>query len=493
MPKPMRWENFYFILIIVSMIYPAFNLETIYGMPPFSRFSYVDTMSADLDSPDAQGLSSVIDDDLPIDISSVTYFSDGNYLNATIWLSDPIFADRHREYVTSSINYVMEIYDVIPEDRMEGNLLYSVVIHPEEDGSWTKRIVEYAPGTGATDEGIKTHGIEVDYEGVASRILKTYPNVTGFFQDNDTFVAIDLPLNDIDNPDDVKIMFTTYVEKDQNIIWDTTHYVDAPSRRNEIQFDWPRSLEVGAGENASGMFLMHSLEASAPGNITLQQNANPVNYTLEFRPNRIEIPLNGTLTSNFEINVAPDIKEGILPIEVNVTSKARGDPIGISWSETFYVSALPPLSEMERLGRSFNEFLVGTFALYWIPFGISSVFGYWLSRRIDRGRLPREFLEQLSIKDILAINASVVVGVLIFLTVGGTELFGAGSLVNVSILTATIVYPFAISAILTLITGDPVYGIKFTIPGFVFLMVSVVLIAFLLGAPYPQNVSSSQG
>jgi hypothetical protein len=485
----MRWNNFCLCLLIeLTLIYPVCSLGIAYGMPPFSRFSYYDNYYEDqVDNPNAQGNSTVIDN-LPINISSVTYLSDGNYLNATIWLSDPILAERHREYLNSSINYVMEIYDIsIPQERSTGDLLYSVVVYPEEDGSWTKRIIEYEPGTAFSSEGIKVDNIEMDDMGVASKIIKTYPNVTGFFQDNDTYVAIDLALNDIDNPDDIKISLTTYAEQEEDLIYDYTHTLDAPGRYLLHLVDWPTSLEVRAGEKAAGTFLLHTIEASVPGNVTLQQNAKTANYTLEFRENRLEYPLNGTLTSDFEINVAPDAKEGVLPVEVNVTSTVTGNLIGNSWNETFYMNVLPPLSELERLGNSFNEFLVGTFALYWIPFGISSVFGYWLSRRIDRGRLPKEFLEQLRIKDILTVNASVVAGVLIFLTVGGTELFGTGALINISILTASIVYPFAISAILTLITGDPVYGIKFTIPGFVFLMVSVVLIAFLLGNPNPQN------
>jgi hypothetical protein len=465
-------------------------------MQPFSRFPYDDTYSDpaydQVDSSNAQGDSTVIDN-LPINISAVTYSSDGNYLNATIWLSDPILVERHREYLNSSINYVLEIYEIlIPEDRATGDLLYSVVLYPEEDGSWTKRIIEYEPGTEFSYEGIKVDDIEVDDMDVASKILKTYPNVTGFFQDNDTYVNIDLPLNDIDNPDEIRIAFTSYAEKEENLISDTTTLLDVPGRAYLHLFDWP-TLQIRAGEKATGTFQIQTFDAERPGNITLQQIGKADKYTLEFRENRLEHPLNGTVTSSFEIDVAPDVEEGLLPVEVNVTSIRLGNEIGNSWTEPFYVNVLPPLSEQERLGNSFNEFLVDTFALYWIPFGISSVFGYWLSRRIDRGRLPKEFLEKLSTKDILAINASVVVGVLIFLSIGASSLLGSGALINVSILTASIVYPFAISAILTLVTGDHVYGIKFTIPGFVFLMVSVVLIAFLIGNPNPQNVSSSQG
>jgi hypothetical protein len=77
---------------------------------------------------------------------------------------------------------------------------------------------------------------------------------------------------------------------------------------------------------------------------------------------------------------------------------------------------------------------------------------------------------------------------LIFLTVGGTELFESDLIIHISILTASIVFPFAISAIRILITSDPLSGIKFTIPGFVLLMIAVVLITVVLAYQNPQNI-----
>lgn len=471
-------KNFYLYFIGLLMVYPACNLDNVYGMRPFQRYSFTDELvNEQVDRRDSQGNPIGIDE-LPINILSGSYLSDGNYLNATLWLSDPILTNRHQDYFNSNLRYIMYVYDVDPLDRTNRYLIYSIEILPEEDGSWTKKIIEYEPWI---EYATQT-------ESPAFKVLKVDRDRshTEFFQHNNTYVNIDLDLRDIGDPADIGIEFAAYIENEGNPTEDGTHIYDAPSRRYEHVLEWPESLEARSREPVTGKVLIHNLELSATGNITLQNAYFPDKYRLEFQPNTREYPLNGTISSEFVITVAPDVKDKVLPVAVNVTSTTI-ENVNKSWTETFKVTVLPPLPLVDSISRDFYDFLVGTFAIYWIPFGISSVFGYWLSRRIDRGRLPKEFLEQLSTKDMLAVNASVVAGVLIFLTVGGTELFGSGAVINISILTASIVYPFAISAILTLITGDPVYGMKFTIPGFVFLMVSVVLIAFVLGNPNAQN------
>ena len=119
---------------------------------------------------------------------------------------------------------------------------------------------------------------------------------------------------------------------------------------------------------------------------------------------------------------------------------------------------------------------------------MTAVFLIWLARRV---RIDQSHLDAIRVKDILTVDASVIAGVLIFLTVGST--FGANSKLvsfqQVGVLTATIVIPFAIAAIRTLIKGTvEEYGIKFMVAGFVYLMTSVILISVV---QVPHNVSTS--
>lgn len=79
-------------------------------------------------------------DDLPVDILSANYFSDGKTLNATIWLSDMINSSRHDDYFRGNLAYTMRIYS---EDMYENT--HNITIYPNEDGTWTKVVREYEP------------------------------------------------------------------------------------------------------------------------------------------------------------------------------------------------------------------------------------------------------------------------------------------------------------------------------------------------------------
>ena len=67
-------------------------------------------------------------DDLPVDILSANYFSDGKTLNATIWLSDMINSSRHDDYFRGNLAYTMRIYS---EDMYENT--HNITIYPNED------------------------------------------------------------------------------------------------------------------------------------------------------------------------------------------------------------------------------------------------------------------------------------------------------------------------------------------------------------------------
>ncbi len=88
-------------------------------------------------------------------------------------------------------------------------------------------------------------------------------------------------------------------------------------------------------------------------------------------------------------------------------------------------------------------------------------------------KIPK--LADISNTDILGINVAVIAGVLIFLSLEGFE---ESEETQISVVTANIVFPFAISAIVTLIKFNK-FGIRLMIAGFVNLMVSIVLIAFM--------------
>jgi hypothetical protein len=101
----------------------------------------------------------------------------------------------------------------------------------------------------------------------------------------------------------------------------------------------------------------------------------------------------------------------------------------------------------------------------------------FLSKRIN----VKEISDNITIAELLSIDGSIIVGVLIFLTLGPGESAQGNEFYQTAILTSTIVFPFAISALVTLTKGSVELGIKFAIPGFIYLMVSIVMIAYSYG------------
>jgi hypothetical protein len=82
----------------------------------------------------------------------------------------------------------------------------------------------------------------------------------------------------------------------------------------------------------------------------------------------------------------------------------------------------------------------------------------------------------LSKVEVLTIDASVIVGVLIFLTL--SEGFEIYEQTQITIVTANIIFPFAISAVLAVRNSDK-FAIRLMVAGFINLMISVILIAIM--------------
>ncbi len=76
---------------------------------------------------------------------------------------------------------------------------------------------------------------------------------------------------------------------------------------------------------------------------------------------------------------------------------------------------------------------------------------------------------------ILGINASVIVGVLVFLSLEG---FNRSQQSEITFVTASIVFPFVISVIVTIL-GKNNFATRLMIAGFINLMISIILIVSL--------------
>jgi YVTN family beta-propeller protein len=107
---------------------------------------------------------------------------------------------------------------------------------------------------------------------------------------------------------------------------------------------------------------------------------------------------------------------------------------------------------------------------------LSSLIAVVISPSFYKQRSHEKEKEGLSKIDILSINGAIIAGVLIFLSL--TEGFDVTEQTQITIITANIVFPFAISAILAILNHEK-FATRFMIGGFINLIISVILIAIM--------------
>jgi hypothetical protein len=392
---------------------------------------------------------------LPIDILSTSFFSDGRILNGTIWLENPITDARHSDYVNSHLNFTMNIRG--QEDIYNA---YQVVIYPEIDGTWTKVLYEYEPYVFGEQPQIKKP-LEIAY------------NYSGFFHDGDRYIDLSLDLTRIGLPDSYWVSFATAAKKDVFTLQDYVYSRLVPPRLNRLTFNWPEDFVVRAGEESRQKILVNSTGLLSLQMITPEDANKTDGIQVSFIPSSFKVPRDGITKVDLLVKSsdAVPVRNYSLPIRINEVTEAG---VTGNYTESLIIQIAPPLSSLEKFSNSLSTY---AFYLSFIPLIITSIIALALSRIINT---KTSVFSNLSITDIITIDASVIVGVLFFLTLGGEELSsGATDRLYIGILTASIVYPFAISAVRVVVKGSPEYGMRFMISGFIYLMISIALIAFL--------------
>jgi hypothetical protein len=129
----------------------------------------------------------------------------------------------------------------------------------------------------------------------------------------------------------------------------------------------------------------------------------------------------------------------------------------------------------EKYGNTISIIVLGAFIILPALFSarptiLSGITNILVSKKSNDSRLL-----EIDNTDILGINVAVITGVLIFLSLEG---FDPNEQSQINLITANIVFHFAISAIATLLKFR-LFGIRFMIVGFVNLMISVILIVLM--------------
>jgi hypothetical protein len=446
--------------LIRDEILSMFNMETS-ASPSFTNQEISDGIMDWIDI-NAQEYSK--NASLFADIRRVDYFSNGRTLNATVWLSAP-FNDDPSKVGIESVSYGMFIDADFNDDS---GWFYGVDHQLEiawQNKSWTRNL--------ATISSLGD-----------IRILDTDSNYTAFFDMSQNYISLSVDLTSIVSSDKFKLIFYT-IEKQRDEStqkMDLSKWITVPPLTMVLSLT-PNPVQIRPGEE---QIITAYVNSTSPfdSNVHLF-SVNDRGIKSEFIPAKLGIPPLGKEKTNLNIDALKnaEIGEHELNVIANTTLPLSTDsnipllrvfPNKIeapSIQSSLAVNVLPPLTAAEQLSKFLNVY--SNYASF-IPLVITAIVTGAISKGIDIKNSA--ILTNLSVTDILQIDATVIAGVLIFLTIGGTEI---GRLSAFAYMTASIVYPFAISAIRVIVKGTAESGIKFMIAGFVYLMAAVILISFI--------------
>ncbi len=298
------------ILIIISLcvVSPIFlPVQTTQASPPFPRQFM-------LDEPDDWQPFSVlpgsnctnIQNTIQIpDMTGVTYFSDGNFLNATIWLSGPF--QEIPKPVTRPVIYGMNI-GIVQSNNITVNVDYTTSVH-WDPSNFTWSI--------ATDEMLAND----------RRTLWQDNNYTGFFDntENKGHVNLSLDLKRVSYPSQFALIFylMDVIITKGNIcgvvdVANNAVYIPPPLFTVSA---FPNPLEIRQGKTDT---IELKVDSTTP--ITFTQpsavlSIGSVPNGIEIDPNEISLPSANTPSSHLDIKVSDTVKPAsyTLPIHSNIS------------------------------------------------------------------------------------------------------------------------------------------------------------------------------
>ena len=176
---------------------------------------------------------------LPIDVVSSSFTSNGRFLNATLWLDNPIYEERHSESLDSNVTFMMTLSLTYCCD-------YLVTISPGPNKTWTRVLYEFEPIMRGFERTLKPVATEYNY--------------TDFFADGNRYVKLDFDLNSIGLPSSYWVSFRTFANKDGLDLNDRIYNHAVPPRLNRYFVNWPENLRIRAGEEFVGKLSINSTD-----------------------------------------------------------------------------------------------------------------------------------------------------------------------------------------------------------------------------------------
>jgi hypothetical protein len=244
-----------------------------------------------------------------IDIQSISYFSDGKYLNATLWLAD--FITNPTEF--ENVNYGI-YFDADSNNRTGlSGIDYKVELSwSNETRTWTRVLEEWS-----------SNG--------KSKVLDPKQNVTDFFGESGSYITLNADLDSMLSPDNYRVLFYAEVLDSINrFYWiiDSTNWISVPSPELVLTV-LPNPIILIQGEQHIAEVRINSSSADEVDvDLNLPQNSNNSNsITTRIDSEKFRIPPFGIASTPLRVYIPPDIAptSHMIMMQANIT--ARNTPL----------------------------------------------------------------------------------------------------------------------------------------------------------------------
>jgi hypothetical protein len=297
-----------FLLMTLMILYTHFQ-EKVWGDSPSFPIQQIDDASEDwniFDNSSEIAKSTEVAEDssdcdksfeyIPSDITTVNYYSDGKYLNATLWLSSPFEEFVHN---LSSRDYVIyvdvkSVYDARISDYASG------ISWTNSSKSWTKELYEYSAS------------------GDRWKYLKIMADHTGFFEEGNNYISLSLDLKSINLPEEYGVIFAAVdtFRKNNNVYCtyrDNTGFFPVPPPQYNISTS-QNSLFLKKGQEKTIELRMNS-DANFKSYSYLSKN-HTKGLEVELSPTELSLPSNSITTSLVRIKALENATVGSYTLSI---------------------------------------------------------------------------------------------------------------------------------------------------------------------------------
>jgi hypothetical protein len=290
------------------------------------------------------------------DIRRVNYFSDGNTLNATLWLKAG--PDRiPPSHYGNLVSYGMYIDADSNKGTGWGGVDYQMEI-AWQNQMWIRRLVEYSSLGDA-------RVLNLQYN---------YP-ITSFSEEMGKYVLLSLDLDEMIFPDKYKVIFYAG-EKEENSSTtkiDFTNWVNIPPPKFVVSTK-PSSVELRPGEIETITVFVNSTTGFKPTVYLSAVNQSGIEW--KFKLDEVQIPSYGMESTSLQVKVSENAEihpyilnlfaNATFPSEALIKTRYQGEPLSFIPQEiesentteqsTLMIDVQPRLTTEERMTNFWNTF-----------------------------------------------------------------------------------------------------------------------------------------